>query len=201
MADPATIDPDRDEFALTIVQIACDLAVRVRDEGPDAVAAAVAALPPEQRHALPAVMAAMIPDDRSANDLLAWTGTPSPALGKDAAIVRDPHPGRVRRQIPVPGRKTPTAKATGKRKTKAKQPKRKSAEPAVSPPTLTVVDDRDELDTIARQVTAERYRHTREIDPQEQDIRKLVHLLAQMLTNPGPTDAELAAAQAHEDAA
>ncbi|MEU4513250.1 hypothetical protein AB0G05_27450 [Nonomuraea wenchangensis] len=73
---------DRDAYAERLVQVACNLACAVRDDGPDAAAAILATLTPEDRAALPVVMAAMIPIELPSGVLLAWhTGTPTNRQG------------------------------------------------------------------------------------------------------------------------
>ncbi|MFI6536608.1 hypothetical protein ACIBHY_29450 [Nonomuraea sp. NPDC050547] len=63
---------NNDTYADTLVEIACELACAVRDDGPDAAARLLATLSTEDRDTLPIIMAAMIPVDLSVGDLLAW---------------------------------------------------------------------------------------------------------------------------------
>jgi hypothetical protein len=59
----------------------------------------------------------------------------------------------------------------------------------------------DEYDSRMRVLAAEGLRGTREATREEllrQDMREVIRLLADLLTNPGPTDAEVAARRGRE---
>jgi hypothetical protein len=59
-----------------LVPIAAELVGTVRDYGPDDVAAVLARVPQGRHDALAVVLAAMVDPDRTAHELLAWTGGP-----------------------------------------------------------------------------------------------------------------------------
>ncbi|MBG0818453.1 hypothetical protein [Planomonospora sp. ID82291] len=63
---------DRDRLAGDLIELACDLACIVRDEGADAAQRFLQKIPDGHRALLPIMLAAMIPDDRPVTDLLAW---------------------------------------------------------------------------------------------------------------------------------
>ena len=71
----------RDEYADRLAEVAAELVVRVRDEGPaDNAAWLSTALPnPADRDNLLYVLAAAVPDDRSWLALTAWTRATGPA--------------------------------------------------------------------------------------------------------------------------
>jgi hypothetical protein len=76
-----------------MVPVACDLIGRVRDGNRQAVLALLNPLTPTERYALTVVLAAMVPDDRSARDLLSWTeDEPSEPLSGPIAYVRPLRP-------------------------------------------------------------------------------------------------------------
>jgi len=60
------------KLAVRLVPKALELVGLVRDEGPDAIWEFQRKLRPREREALPVILAAMVPDDRTAEELLAW---------------------------------------------------------------------------------------------------------------------------------
>lgn len=75
---PAIADRAEAE-ALELAQLACDLAIRIRDEDPAEVHRDLYGMGADRMVALVSVMAAMIPEDRSLGELLAWV-EPLPPL-------------------------------------------------------------------------------------------------------------------------
>lgn len=191
MPKPRPSSPtSRDALALSMVQFACNLAMTIRFDGPNAAAREVRKLSAAQARILPVVMAAMIPIDQNVNDLLAWVTTPGSATNGTPAEVRKPrqHPARVRRRIPL---QRPTRPAP-----EDERPATVHVLPrlALVPPPAAAPGELDELETSLRVVEAERYRPAPpEADPLDADLRRVIGLLADMLMNPGPTDAELEA--------
>lgn len=99
-ASPVRRDADTErrlgELAARLVPVACDLVCRVRDDGRDAVAELLGPLTAEEQRALLVVLAAMVPDDRSADELLAWVtwdehGQPVPAAPRSLEELRAAH--------------------------------------------------------------------------------------------------------------
>ena len=71
-------------LAERLVPVAAEFVGVVRDEDRDSVGRFLARLPRQERDALPVILAAMIPDDRTPADLLSWVtwdefGRPLPA--------------------------------------------------------------------------------------------------------------------------
>jgi hypothetical protein len=76
-----------------MVPVACDLVGRVRDGDGCSVLALMQSLTPSERYAVTVVLAAMIPVDRSARDLLSWTeGEPGDLIPGPSAYVRPLRP-------------------------------------------------------------------------------------------------------------
>jgi hypothetical protein len=69
---PENLANTRGDLAERLVPVAADLVLRVRDEGRDAIGHLLATLTPEERWALPVVLAAMVPPGLPVGDLLAW---------------------------------------------------------------------------------------------------------------------------------
>lgn len=65
-----------EELAEDLVPIAAELVGTVRDYGPDDVLAVLSRVPGGRHDALAVVLAAMVDPDRTAHELLAWTGGP-----------------------------------------------------------------------------------------------------------------------------
>lgn len=84
------------DLAARLVPVACDLACRVRDDGREAVTDLLGQLTAEEQRGLLVVLAAMVPDDRSAEELLAWVtwdehGRPLPATPRTGEELRAAH--------------------------------------------------------------------------------------------------------------
>lgn len=75
--------------AYSALRRAIGLAVIVRDEGADSVAAVLDPLDTQELYATIAVLAALVPDDVSPNELLAWLADDAAALERHAD--RDRH--------------------------------------------------------------------------------------------------------------
>lgn len=75
---PPTERPEtpRDARAASLLEHALDLAGRVREEPPEAVARWLNSMPPVDVRDLAILLAALVPDDRSVSELLAWWQTP-----------------------------------------------------------------------------------------------------------------------------
>jgi hypothetical protein len=72
-----------------MVPVACDLVGRVRDGNRQSILVLLRSLTPSERYALTVVLAAMIPVDRSARDLLSWSDdAPAEILPEPTAYVR-----------------------------------------------------------------------------------------------------------------
>jgi hypothetical protein len=65
------------ELAERLIPKALDLVMRVRDEGRESIGAFLRSLSDLERHALPVVLAAMVPPDRTEADLLGWVPRPN----------------------------------------------------------------------------------------------------------------------------
>jgi hypothetical protein len=87
------ITTDPDALAASLIGPAMRLAGIVHDEGPDAGAELLKSLTGEQRQALPFILAAMIPVDKTAGELLGWV----PGAVGQAAVP----PARLRALTPV----------------------------------------------------------------------------------------------------
>lgn len=88
------------------VPIALNLVCVVRDEGPDAVEAALAEVPDGRLDALCVVLAAMVDEDRTAHELLAWTDWSPPRvigqpLPREHGTERGYQQHRARRDMPA----------------------------------------------------------------------------------------------------
>jgi hypothetical protein len=68
---------EMDAFAAGMLPRAIDLVCQVRDRDADAVEEIIGPLSVVGLRALVVVLAAMVPDDQNADDLLAWTHEPS----------------------------------------------------------------------------------------------------------------------------
>lgn len=95
-----------------LVPIAAELVGTVRDYGPDDVAAVLARVPQGRHDALAVVLAAMVDPDRTAYELLAWTGGPvqsrdkppvGVALPREHGSERGYQQHRHRRDLPACG--------------------------------------------------------------------------------------------------
>ena len=76
------LDPQRAiPLARISVKRATELVCLVRDEGPSATGAFLDRFNAQQMYALAVTLAAMVPDDRPVDDLLAWTETLDRRLG------------------------------------------------------------------------------------------------------------------------
>lgn len=69
-----------------MVPVACQLAGRVRERNPHAIRYLISQLTPRERYTLTVVLAAMIPDDRSPGQLLAWVEDDAPPTSGPAAV-------------------------------------------------------------------------------------------------------------------
>lgn len=70
-----------------LTSVAAQLVARVHDDDPDANAAWLEVVTDaEERRALPYVLAAMVPTDKTVGELLAWTRRPAPRGGRVIAI-------------------------------------------------------------------------------------------------------------------
>ena len=78
----------RETYAERLVQTACSLACRVRDEDPAEIHRDLDRMPDPELIALVTVMAAMIPDDCTPGELLAWISAP-PRSREDENSVTD----------------------------------------------------------------------------------------------------------------
>lgn len=67
-------DCDRDDLAAKLLPEALRFVGIVHDEGPDTAAEAYAEVPESHRDAFAVVLAALVPTDRSVQDLLDWVG-------------------------------------------------------------------------------------------------------------------------------
>jgi hypothetical protein len=67
-----------DERADGLLAAAVDLITRVRDDDPRAVQRHLDALDPVEHRDITVLLAAMVPDDRTATELLAWYQHPPP---------------------------------------------------------------------------------------------------------------------------
>lgn len=65
---------DRDDLAAKLLPKALRFVGIVHDEGPDTAAAAYAEIPDSHRDAFAVILAALVPMDRSAQELLEWIG-------------------------------------------------------------------------------------------------------------------------------
>jgi hypothetical protein len=75
--DPAT-ERAYDALAERLIPVAADLVERVREEGRESIGELLDSLSALERHALPVVLAAMVPHDQRVADLLAWVPRPNP---------------------------------------------------------------------------------------------------------------------------
>uniref|UniRef100_UPI003F49745A hypothetical protein n=1 Tax=Streptosporangium sp. CA-235898 TaxID=3240073 RepID=UPI003F49745A len=73
MNTPPPLTPqERQNLARDLIPLAMRLVGIVHEEGPDATAEFLAGLTAEQQYALPIILAAMVPDDRTPAELLGW---------------------------------------------------------------------------------------------------------------------------------
>ena len=91
----------RGRLAERLVPVALALVGAVRDQDGDGIAEFLAGLSAGERDALPVILAAMVPDDRTPQDLLSWVtfdelGRPLPA-GAQMVLWSPPGPRRTRK--------------------------------------------------------------------------------------------------------
>jgi hypothetical protein len=84
----AVLEETYADLAERLIPKALDLVMRVRDEGRESIGAFLGSLSELERHALPVVLAAMVPPDRGVADLLDWLCQPAP--------IRSPRPAAPR---------------------------------------------------------------------------------------------------------
>jgi hypothetical protein len=100
---PGARQPDATAaYAERLVQTACHFAVRIRDEDPAEVHAEMYAMGTDRLVALASVMAAMIPDDRTPRQLLAWT-EPAIRPGRDWAALKAASRAKRKTRLDVQG--------------------------------------------------------------------------------------------------
>lgn len=87
---PENLANTRGDLAERLVPVAADLVLRVRDEGRDSIGHLLITLTPEERWALPVVLAAMVPPDLPVGDLLAWVTWDEHGHPLDSTVPRLP---------------------------------------------------------------------------------------------------------------
>lgn len=77
---PTRTHPAGHTLVLPAINRATALATLVRDEGPESIARILDPLNRQQLYALVVALAALVPDDRSVRELLAWLDRPPVAV-------------------------------------------------------------------------------------------------------------------------